>query len=103
VIDELITAALVDCTDGSRWRWALSFRGERTTILSDLSFSYSYSGPLTSSSTTVTEIQTSYRINGRFGTDGTASGTVAVSTVSFKFEGRSYSCQQNDVTWTAKR
>jgi hypothetical protein len=55
------------------------------------------------SSTTVSEIQTSYRISGRFGTDGTASGTVAVSTISFKHDGKSYSCKQNDVTWTAKR
>lgn len=103
VIDELVTAALVDCTDGSRWEWALSFGGGRTTIQSDLSFSYSYSGPLSTSSTTVSDIQTSYRISGRLGTDGTASGTVAVSTISFKYEGTSYSCQQNDVIWTAKR
>jgi hypothetical protein len=103
VIDELVTAALVDCTDGSRWEWALSFGGGRTAILADLTFSYSYSGPLATSSTTVSDIQTSYRINGRFGTDGTSSGTVAVSTISFKYEGTSYSCQQNDVSWTAKR
>lgn len=102
-INELVTAALVDCTDGSRWEWALSFGGERTAIQSDLSFSYSYSGPLSTSSTTVSDIQTSYRINGRFGTDGTASGTVAVSTISFKYEGESYSCQQTDVSWAAKR
>ena len=103
LINELVTAALVDCTNGSRWEWALSFGGERAPILADLSFSYAYSGPLSTLSTTVSEIQTSYRINGRFGTDGTASGTVAVSTISFKYEGTSYSCQQNDVSWTAKR
>ena len=83
--------------------WALSFGGGRTAILADLSFSYSYSGPLSTSSTSVSEIQTSYRINGRLGTDGTASGTVAVSTISFKYEGKSYSCRQNDVSWSAKR
>lgn len=103
VVDELVTSAIVDCTDGSRWTWSVSFRGQRTTVQPDLSFSYTYSGPLSSSSPEVTNIQTSYRVGGRFTTTGEASGTVAISSISFTYEGTTYTCSQNDVSWTAKR
>ena len=51
-IVELLTQAIVDRTDGSRWTWTVSFRGGGTAIQADLSFSYTYSGALGSSSTT---------------------------------------------------
>ena len=78
-------------------------RGERTTILTDLSFAYSFSGPISSTSSTVTDIQTSYRINGRLATDGTASGTVAISSITFKYADETYNCSQSDVSWSARR
>ena len=101
-IVELLTQAIVDCTDGSRWTWTVSFRGG-TPIQADLSFSYTYSGPLASSSNTVTDIQTTYTISGRFGTAGDASGTVAISSIAFTYEGERYTCSQNPVPWTAKK
>lgn len=102
-ITELVTQAIVDCSDGSRWTWTLSFGGERATIQADLSFSYAYSGPLTSSSTTVTDITTTYTIAGRFDTAGNASGTVAINAIAFTYQGNRYTCSQNPVPWTAKK
>jgi hypothetical protein len=102
-IVELLTQAIVDCTNGSRWTWTVSFRGGGTAIQADLSFSYTYSGPLSSSSTTVTDIQTTYTISGRFGTAGDASGTVAISNIAFTYEGERYTCSQNPVPWTARK
>ena len=84
-------------------RGPLSFRGGGTAIQADLSFSYTYSGALGSSSTTVTDIQTTYTISGRFGTAGDASGTVAISSIAFTYEGERYTCSQNPVPWTAKK
>ncbi len=102
-ITELITQAIVDCSDGSRWTWTLSFGGERATIQADLSFSYAYSGALTTSSTTVIDITTTYTIAGRFDTAGNASGTVAISAIAFTYQGSRYTCSQNPVPWTAKK
>ncbi len=74
-----------------------------TALQADLSFSYTYSGPLGSSSTTVTDIQTTYTIAGRFGTPGEASGTVAISSIAFTYDGERYTCSQNPVPWNAKK
>jgi hypothetical protein len=102
-ITELVTQAIVDCTDGSRWTWTFTLRGDRTVIRPDLSFSYTYTGPISSASATVTDIQTTYTISGTFTTVGSASGMVAISSISFTYEGERYTCSQNLVTWTARK
>ena len=97
-ITELATSAIVDCTDGSRWTIGVRFSGPDAAALADLSFSFDYAGPA--------------QLVGRLGlpgdvhdprhvhAGGQASGTVAISTVSFTDEGTRYSCAQNVVTWS---
>ena len=98
------TSAIVDCADGSRWTWTVTFGGGGVPIQSDRSFSYSYSGPLSSSGGGVSNIQESEFVKGVFTTDGNATGTFAISSISFDDQGQHYSCTQNPVTWhTAKQ
>src|SRR5262249_35655504 len=68
------TSAIVDCQDGSRWTWTVTFSNRGVPIDPiDFSFSYSYSGQLTSSFTTTTNIQESEFIKGSFAADSKAS------------------------------
>jgi RTX calcium-binding nonapeptide repeat (4 copies) len=99
VVDELATGAIVDCSDGVRL--TLGLRGDRATIQPDLSFAYTYSGPLPGGSSGVTDIQATYRISGRFTTSGDVSGLVAVASVSFGYGGKTYACTPSEATWTA--
>ena len=100
-ITELATSALVDCTDGSRWTIGVRFSGRMLPLSSDLSFSFDYAGPLSSSDNS--DFQATYTIRGTLTPEGRATGTVAISTVSFTDEGTRYSCAQNVVTWSATR
>ena len=100
-ITELATSALVDCTDGSRWTIGVRFSGRTLPLSSDLSFSFDYAGPLSSSDNS--DFQATYTIRGTLTSEGRATGTVAISTVSFTDEGTRYSCAQNVVTWSATR
>jgi hypothetical protein len=100
-IAELATSALVDCTDGSRWTIGVRFSGRMLPLSSDLSFSFDYAGPLSSSDDS--NFQATYTIRGTLTPEGRATGTVAISTVSFTDEGTRYSCAQNVVTWSATR
>lgn len=104
VVDELSTGAIVDCSNGVRLTIGFGLQGgDRASIRPDLSFSYAYAGPLSGGSSGVTDIQATYRINGRFTTSGDASGTVAISSLSFTYGGEAYTCTQDEVAWTAKR
>jgi hypothetical protein len=100
-ITELATSALVDCTDGSRWTIGVRFSGRTLPLSPDLSFSFDYAGPLSSSDDS--NFQATYTIRGTLTPEGRATGTVAISTVSFTDEGTRYSCAQNVVTWSATR
>jgi len=100
-ITELATSALVDCTDGSRWTVGVRFSGRMLPLSPDLSFSFDYAGPLSSSDDS--DFQATYTIRGTLTPEGRATGTVAISTVSFTDEGTRYSCAQNGVTWSATR
>jgi hypothetical protein len=99
----LRTSSIVDCTPVSRWTWTRTIFRVGAPILSDLSFSFSYTGPLTSSSTDVTNIQTSQFVKGVFRTDGKAEGTLAISTISFDYQGQHYDCGQSPVRWSVTR
>lgn len=103
VIDQLETGAIVDCSNGDRFTLGVSFQGGRAAIQPDLSFTYTYSGPLSSEGSDISNVQATYRISGRFTSTGEASGSVAVASLSFTFDGETFTCSQNDVTWTAKR
>lgn len=97
------TSAIVDCTDGSRWTWTVSFSGRAIPLQADLSFSYNYSGPLTSSSGTVTNIQETEFINGKFTPNAMADGRLAITSISFDYQGQHYDCTQGAVGWHATK
>lgn len=99
-VDMFETSSIVDCTPPLRFEVTLTFGGaSRALISSDLSFAFEYTGPLTSGSREVGNIQTSYFARGVFTTDGKAEGTLAVTSLSFDFELHHYECAQNPVRW----
>jgi len=98
------TSSIVDCTSPFAVRLTLTLGfSTATPIQSDLSFSFTYTGPLTSGSSAITNIETSYFVRGVFTTDGKATGQLAVSTLSFDLQGQRFSCTQNPVDWTVNR
>jgi hypothetical protein len=100
-VTSFVTQSLVTCADGSQWYWLLSFGG-RTIALDNLSFTFGYSGPLTTSSTTTTNIQTTYSLSGTFDQVGNAQGQVALTSISFDSGGTHYSCSSAPYGWHAK-
>jgi hypothetical protein len=70
--------------------------------LTDLSFSYTYTGPLTSSSATFTNIQTSYTLSGTFDQAGNAQGQIALTKISWDENGTHYDCSSAPYGWHAR-
>jgi hypothetical protein len=99
VVTTFQTSAIVDCSDGSRWTWTVTFTGRSVVVQSDYSFSYSYSGPLNNTPQGATNIQASEFVQGTFTTDGKATGTFAISHISWDENGQHYDCTQNPVGW----
>jgi hypothetical protein len=103
-VDTFETSSIVDCTPPLRFEVTLTFGGaSRALIQSDRSFSFEYTGPLTSGSREIGNIQTSYFARGFFTTDGKAEGTLAVTSLSFDFELHHYECAQNPVRWAVTK
>jgi hypothetical protein len=102
VVTTFETSAIVDCQDGSRWTWTLTFSGRAVALQANGSFAYTYSGPLTGSGG-VTNAQVTEVVDGTFGKDGKATGTLAVSTLTYDYQGQHYTCTQNPVGWHAGR
>lgn len=98
------TSSIVDCTSPFAVRLTLTIGFETATpIQADLSFSFTYTGPLTSGSSAITNIETSYFVRGVFTTDGKATGQLAVSSLAFDFAGQRFSCTQNPVDWSVNK
>jgi hypothetical protein len=95
------TQSLVTCTNGTQWYWLLTFSG-RAVPIDNLSFTYAYSGPLTSSSTTTTNLQTTYSISGTLDLNGNATGTITLSSMSWDANGTHYDCTSAPYGWHAK-
>ena len=101
----LRTSSLLDCTDPVQFRFefTIGFTGTLAVQPSDLSFNLEYSGPLTSGSSQITNMQTTYFIRGKFTTDGKATGQLAVTSLSFDYAGYHFNCTQNPVDWSVNR
>ena len=98
------TSSIVDCTTPFAVRLTLTIGFTTATPLqSDLSFAFNYTGPLTSGSTAITNIETTYFIRGTFTADGKASGQLAISSLAFDFAGQRFQCTQNPVDWTVTK
>jgi hypothetical protein len=81
--------------EGFRGRLDFAFNGVGTPIQSDLSFSFSNSGPLTSASSELTNIQASLAVIGKFTTDGRAAGTLTMQLLTFDFDRLHWNCSDS--------
>jgi hypothetical protein len=97
------TTSDVDCGSvGILEDVGLSF-GDATQIQPDLSFSFSYNGPLqTDSGSSITNVSTSYSVSGKLDTAGNATGTLNLNRFSFDYQGTHYDCAAAGYGWQAK-
>ena len=96
------TTSDVDCGIGILSDVGLSFSGA-TQIQPDLSFSFSYNGPLqTESGSSITNVSTSYSVSGKLDTAGNATGTLNLNRFSFDYQGTHYDCAAAGYGWQAK-
>ena len=97
------TTSDVDCGSvGILTDVGLSFSGSAP-IQPDLSFSFSYNGPLTTSGDSViTNLSTNYTVSGKLDTAGNATGTLNLNRFSFDYQGTHYDCAAAGYGWEAK-
>jgi Ca2+-binding RTX toxin-like protein len=96
------TTSDLDCGIGILEDIGLSFSGSAP-IQPDLSFTFSYSGPLeTGSGSDISNVSTSYSVTGKLDTAGNATGTLSVSRFSFDYRGSHYDCAAAGYGWQAK-
>jgi hypothetical protein len=96
------TTSDVDCGIGILPDVSLSFTGA-TQIQPDLSFSFSYNGPVqTGSGSKITNVAMSYTVSGKLDTAGNATGTLSLSRFSFDYETTRYDCAAAGYAWQAK-
>jgi hypothetical protein len=94
-------AGSVTCTDSSKWTW--TFTSKSADVISPtLTFSHSYSGSLTISDPSITNINGSYSFAGTLTTTGTAAGTFVISHITWDQNGTHYDCTGTSTNWTAK-
>jgi hypothetical protein len=96
------TTSDVDCGTATLSDFSLRFGGS-TPIQADLSFSFSYDGPITTSSDSpFKNVSTSYSLTGKFDTVGNATGTLSLKRFSFDYYGTHYECAAAGYGWQAK-
>jgi hypothetical protein len=100
-VTSFATQSIVTCSDGSQWAWLLSFGG-RSVPIANLAFTYTYSGPLSSSGSSLANIQTTYTLSGTFDQAGNAQGTIALSKISWDQGGTHYDCSSAPYGWHAR-
>jgi hypothetical protein len=91
----------VDCTDTTSWNWTIS-SSSTTSITASRTFARSYSGGLTISSGTISNIKVAYTLNGTLTSSGTATGKFQVSSMSWDDSGKHYTCTGALTSWTAR-
>jgi len=96
------TTSDVNCTPQASATFSLSFQGQPAPIQSDLSFAFTYNGPVARSGGGVSNINENYTIDGKFDTNGNASGTLTLTKISFDFQGTHYDCSSATYGWLAK-
>jgi hypothetical protein len=96
------TTSDLDCGIGILQDIELSFTGS-SPIQSDLTFTFSYSGPLgTDSGSPISNVTTSYSVTGKLDTAGNATGTLSVASFAFDYQGTRYNCAAAGYGWQAK-
>ena len=90
-----VTCGEVEATFG------LTF-GAATLIQPDLTFSFTYKGPIDSGDPSVTNIKADYTVSGKLDTEGNATGTLFLGQFSFDAEGTHYDCASAPYAWQAR-
>jgi len=76
--------------------------GDATLIQADLTFSFTYKGPIDSGDPSVANIKADYTVSGKLDTEGNATGTLFLGQFSFDYEGTHYECAAAPYAWQAK-
>lgn len=100
-VTNLSMAGHVTCTDNSGWTWTLS-SSSKNPISSSLAFSRSYSGGLTVSDTTISNLNATYTMSGTLTKSGSANGIFQISHISWDQNGTHYDCTGTPASWTAQ-
>jgi len=91
----------VDCTDTTSWNWTIS-SSSTTSLTTTRTFTRSYSGGLTISSSTISNVKVAYTLNGTLTSSGSASGKFQISSMSWDDSGKHYTCTGALTSWTAR-
>jgi hypothetical protein len=94
------TGSTVACGDAGEATFGLTF-GDATLIQPDLTFSFTYKGPIESGDPSVTNIKADYTVSGKFDTEGHATGTLFLGQFSFDYEGTHFECASAPYAWQA--
>jgi RTX calcium-binding nonapeptide repeat (4 copies) len=79
----------------------LTFGGSAP-IQSDLSFTFSFNGPVDAGDSGLTNVKMSYSVTGKFDTAGNATGVLNFSQLSFDYQGLHVDCGAAPYAWQAK-
>jgi RTX calcium-binding nonapeptide repeat (4 copies) len=79
----------------------LEFRGSAP-IQSDLTFTFSFNGPVDAGDSGLTNVKMSYSVTGKFDTAGNATGILNFSQLSFDYQGLHVDCGAAPYAWQAK-
>ena len=100
-VTNLTVVGPVDCTDTTSWTWTISSAGT-TAITASRTFTRSYNGGLTISSSTYSNIKVAYTLSGTLTSTGSASGKFQVTSMSWDASGKHYTCTGALTSWTAR-
>ena len=96
------TTSDADCGNVGIRDLGLSFTGS-TPIQNDLSFTFTYNGPLqTSPGSPLSNVTTSYSVSGKLDTNGNGTGTLSLNRFSFDYQGTHYDCAAAPYGWQAR-
>jgi hypothetical protein len=96
------TTSDIDCGSVGTATFGLSFGGAAL-IQPDLTFSFTYNGPIGSDDPILTNVMVNYTVTGKFDTAGNATGTLNLSKFSFDYDGTHYDCGAAPYGWQARR
>jgi Ca2+-binding RTX toxin-like protein len=96
------TTSDLDCGVGILQNVELSFSGS-TPIQADRSFTFTYNGSLTTApGSSISNVTTSYTVNGQLDTTGNGTGALRLDRFSFDYQGTHYDCSAASYGWQAR-
>jgi len=96
------TTSDLDCGVGILPDVELSFGGSAP-IQADGTFTFTYNGPLTTApGSSISNVTTSYSVNGKLDTAGNGTGALRLASFSFVYQGTRYDCSAASYGWQAR-